>query len=298
MVSFELLDKLAECAFYNNLPVYRIAMYRDGEIKERTTRPSSDCLPIYSVSKTFSATFCGLVIDSGKMGLDTTVWELFRDEYPDMNPMWKYVTLEHVLSQTVGIDGGILDIDCQNAFDWGDDWLRTVLDDRFAAKPGERFNYSDSHFYLACRMAEKASGRRAQDLMSEKVFVPMRMQGWAWATCPRGHVVGGSGLFMRAADMAKHGALYMNYGEYGGMRILSRDFCERATSVISHPNADNDYGLSFWLPKNMKKFSVRCGGMFSQTININRTDGIVLAWQAYDNRGGVVGTYLDKIAEV
>lgn len=296
MATFELLDRLAECAFSNNIPVYRIAMYKDGEIKERVVNPTNDCMAIYSVSKVFAATVCGLAYDDGKIGYDTTVWELFRDEYPDMNPLWKDVTLEVALSQTVGLGGMFLDIDCQNAAAWGKDWLKAVLDNPFVTKPGEKFAYSDSNFYLACRMAEKASGRRAQDMMSERFFDPLLFQGWAWATCPRGHVVGGSGLFVRTADIAKLGVVYMNYGEYEGQRILSREFCEKATSVISHPNEDNDYGLAFWLPKKRKKFKVQCGGMLNQTVRINREDGIVISWHSYDDRG-VMGGKFDEILD-
>lgn len=295
MRDFALLDKLAELAKEKRYPMYRMAMYCDGEIREKVIAPSSVCHDIYSVSKNFITTACGICIDEGWMDYDTTVWDLFHDERPEMNPLWKDVTAEIVMSQTVGIRGMFLDIDTEDAFSWPEaDWLDRVLNHPFVYRPGEKFAYSDSNFYLVSRMVAKAAGRPAQDLLAERLFLPLKMQGWAWATCPRGHAMGGTGLFIRTVDMAKLGALYMDGGVYDGVRVLSESFAWRATHPISHPNDHEDYGLSFWLPKGDLHGVFRGSGAFNQGIWTDPTDRFVLAWHAFDD-DGTMGDFRDKI---
>lgn len=298
-MDFSVLDKLARRAEEEQLPVYRIAVWIDGEIREHEVNPANDCNDIYSVSKNYITTACGFCIDDGVMDYSTTVWDLFHDER-DLNPLWKEVTLERVLSQTVGIDGMFLDIDTEDAFAWEEeDWLDRVLNHPFVYAPGEKFAYSDSNFYLASRMAAKASGRYAEEILNERLFVPMKMQGWAWSKCPCGHVMGGTGLYIRTRDMAKLGALYLNGGIYEGKRILSEEFCHHATHAVSHPNEGSDYGLSFWIPTGASnprgKDVFRGSGMYQQSFCVDRDEGFVAAWQAHDRKGRVNGALTDVL---
>jgi CubicO group peptidase (beta-lactamase class C family) len=282
---FELLDELAACAAEKKYPIYRLAMYKDGELRERELIPAPECVALYSVSKNFITAACGMAIDDGAISYDTTVWELFHEKKPYLNEIWKKVTLETVLSQTTGQGGMFLDIDCGDAFSWEADWLDSVLKIPFAAEPGERFAYTDSNFYIASRMLSASIGMTASEFLSHRLFERMKMQGWAWACCPMGYAVGGSGLYLRCRDMAKFGAMMLSHGEFEGERYLSEDFCRRALSPISHPDENTDYGLSFWLPKGEKKCAFRCSGMNNQVIWGSKNDGFAIAWQAYDPSG-------------
>ena len=298
-MDFTILDKLAQRAADDQLPAYRISVWIDGEIREKVITPANDCNDIYSVSKNYITTACGFCIDDGYMDYSTTVWDLFHDER-DLAPQWKDVTLEMVLSQTIGISGMFLDIDTEAAFSWEEeDWLDRVLNHPFVYTPGEKFAYSDSNFYLASRMAAKASGRYAEEILNERLFVPMKMQGWAWSKCPKGHIMGGTGLFIRTRDMAKLGALYLNEGVYEGKRILSEEFCYHATHAVSHPHDNSDYGLSFWIPKNHSnppgRDVFRGSGMLNQSFWVDRGEGFVAAWHAYDTKGRTNDAFADVL---
>lgn len=287
MSDFSILNKMASFAKENHLPVYKIAMYLNGEVREAEVIPASRCNDIYSVSKNFTATAVGMCIDDGILSLDDTVFDIFKDTRPHMNPLWKEVTVERVLSQTVGIDGMFLDIDTEDVFTYKkSDWLDVVLEHPFVTKPGERFAYSDSNFYLASRIVARATGHPMQRLLEERLFTPLKMQGWAWSTCPLGHAMGGSGLFIETRDMAKFGAVYLNGGELYGVRVVSEDFVHKATSVISNYSHKGGYGLSFWISEDGSG-NYHCGGAFNQKIHIRKTDNYVLAWQAHDDMGTV-----------
>ncbi len=243
---FELLDELAAAAKEKHYPIYRIAMYMDGRLEERELIPAPECIALYSVSKNYITAGCGMAIDEGALAYDTTVWDLFSAEKPYLDERWKCVTLETVLSQTTGCGGMFLDIDCDDAFSWGEsDWLDAVLKKPFIHKPNTVFDYTDSNFYIASRMLSKATGKRANEYLSHRLFEKMKMQGWAWSCCPLGHAVGGSGLYLRCRDMAKFGAMILSGGVFEGERYLSEDFCRRATSPISHP--ERRHGLRSFL---------------------------------------------------
>ena len=295
MKDFTLLSELAECARSNRLPVYRIAMYKDGEIREEEIIPTTECVALYSVSKNFITTGCGMCISDGILSLDDTVWDYFHKDKPFLDPLWKDVTLERVLSQTTGTGGMFLDIDCDDVFSWGEgDWLDFVLKRPFVHNPGEVFDYTDSNFYIAARFIAKATGMSACTYISERFFYNLKMQGWAWSCCPEGHPIGGSGLYLRCRDMTKLGALYMNDGAWEGEQIISPEFAKRAVSPISHPNDDCDYGLSFWLPKHEPLCSFRGSGMNNQAIWVSKSESVSVAWQAYDPRGEM-GDKFDRI---
>ncbi len=282
---FELLDEMAALCAEKKYPIYRIAMYSGGELRECELIPAQECIALYSVSKNFITAACGMAVDDGALSLDTSVWELFRDEKPFIDEIWKKVTLETVLSQTTGQGGMFLDIDCGDAFEWEADWLDSVLKKPFVSEPGSVFAYTDSNFYIASRMLSKAVGMTANEFLSHRLFERMKMQGWAWSCCPMGYAVGGSGLYLRGRDMAKFGAMMLSHGVFEGERYLSEDFCRRALSPISHPDENTDYGLSFWLPRGERDCAFRCSGMNNQAIWASESRGFAVAWQAYDPTG-------------
>ena len=172
---FELLDELAACAKDKHYPIYRIAMYKDGRLEERELIPAPECIALYSVSKNYITAGCGMAIDEGFLTYDTTVWDLFRAEKPYLDERWKCVTLETVLSQTTGCGGMFLDIDCDDAFSWGEsDWLDAVLKKPFIHEPNTVFDYTDSNFYIASRMLAEATGKRANEYLSHRLFEKMK----------------------------------------------------------------------------------------------------------------------------
>lgn len=289
MIDFSLLDKISSFARENRIPVYGIAMYNGEELREAPVVPANECNDLYSGSKSFTSTAVGICVTDGILSLNETVYDIFKDIRPDMNPLWKKVTVERVISQTVGIAGMFLDIDTEDMFAppyAGRDWLDVVLEHPFVTEPGTKFAYSDSNFYLASRIVAKVTGRPMQELLAERLFNPLKMQGWAWSTCPNGHAMGGTGLFVRVKDFAKLGALYLNDGEYEGVRVVSKEFARRATSVVAHCDEHTGYGLGFWiLGKNPATF--QASGMYNQISYVNRDAGCVIAWEGHDTNGKI-----------
>ncbi|MBQ7982867.1 MAG: serine hydrolase [Clostridia bacterium] len=269
----------------HNIPAYAVTVIRDGEAETVRINPANDCNDIYSISKNFTATAIGMLCDRGLLTTETSIREVLAPLYPDMPAVWDDCTVGHVLCQTTGIEHGFLDIDCEDAQTFGDDWLRfTLYDHAPTVKPGTLYRYSDSNFYLLSRVFAQAAGEKMMDFMQREFFVPMGFQGQAWAVCPAGHAMGGTGLFIRVPDMAKLGQLYLDGGVYNGRRYLSGEWCRRATKQLVFVGGNDGYGYSFW--KNIHEPSdFFCGGMNGQAVRVYPEKRLVIAWQAHDHNG-------------
>lgn len=277
-----MLNRFVEIAKEYNVPAYAVTVIRDGVSETARINPANDCNDIYSISKNFTATAIGMLCDRGMLSVDDTIYDILSPLYPDMPTVWKDCTVAHVLYQTTGIEHGFLDIDCEDARSFGADWLHYTLFDRApTVKPGTLYRYSDSNFYLLSRVFAQAAGEKMMDFMQREFFVPLEFQGQAWAVCPDGHAMGGTGLFIRVPDMAKLGQLYLGGGVWEGKRILSEQWCAEATRLRTPVDERRGYGYSFWC-ELAHPTEFHCGGMNGQAIRIYPEKKLVIAWQAHD----------------
>lgn len=59
--------------------------------------------------------------------------------------------------------------------------------------------------------------------------------------------MGATGLYLGARDMAKLGILYMQMGEFDGIRVFSQQWAQDASSQHAGDDIGRRYGYSFWL---------------------------------------------------
>ncbi len=124
---------------------------------------------IGSITKMFTAAAILLLLEEGKLTLDDPL-QKHLPEYPDMA---KGVTLRHLLNHTSGIFSFT---DIKNR--WSDirldlkheEILEKFQDVPLAFKPGEKFKYSNSGYYLLGMVIEKVSGRKYHEFLEEQIF--------------------------------------------------------------------------------------------------------------------------------
>lgn len=279
-----IFEKMTELIREKNLPVYTLAAAAsEDDIRTETCSPAHLCNNIYSVSKNFTATAAGILFDRGQLRLTDDMWSLFHGSYKNMPEEWKYITVRHVLTQTIGIDRGFLDVDVEDTSLYPtDDYLKMVFELPLVHAPGTRFCYSDSNYYLASRIVHAACGEEMTSFLRRELFNPLGFTAPAWMFCPHGHAMGATGLFCSVKDMIKLGILYANGGVWNGQRILSEKWVEEATK----PQVEGRYGYSFWMNSDAPWYT--CGGMFGQKILIPRKKGKkIIAWSAYDRNHAV-----------
>jgi CubicO group peptidase (beta-lactamase class C family) len=140
---------------------------------------ASDQFHLGSDTKAMTATLIAMLVEEGKLKWTTTVGESFTDI--PMDPHWKPITLEQLLWHRGGVP-----------MDLSEDWLwehlwqfkGTPTEARMALVTGVlkhppkfpgKYSYANGGYAMAGAMAERVTGRSWEDLMREKLFVPLGM---------------------------------------------------------------------------------------------------------------------------
>ncbi len=227
---------------------------------------------IYSVSKMFTVTAVGILCDRGLLKTSDMVTDILKEECPaGYNPYWENTTVDNLIKHRTGITGGF-DTDVFDASEYNPDYLKEIMLKEWVCPPDTERHYEDAHYYILSRIVNKVSGKPLFNFCWENIFLPLGFKEAAWSSCPKGHAIGATGLYIRCEDMIKLGAVYLNNGEYRGKRIVSRDWVE---NVLSR---------QYEFAPNGIKDSYNKGGMNGQELLVIPSDNRVIAWQGYEIR--------------
>lgn len=203
--------------------IHRIAEIKaDGEAEILELHPATPCQNGYSIAKAFTTTAVGILHDRGLLDTEENVpaalGKLCPQEY---DPRWNHTTVHMLLKHLVGLPVGFLDIDCEDANQFGRDYLHYAMNHPLYEDHGSVYRYTDAAFYLLSCIVENRAGMPLDSFLWRELFLPLHFRDAAWSHCPLGHAMGATGLFLRAEDMVKLGALYLNGGVWKGRRLLS-----------------------------------------------------------------------------
>lgn len=132
---------------------------------------------IASCSKQFTAVAVLQLAGRGLLSLDAPLAEYFP-EYTD--PLWRKVTVAHLLSHSSGIPDGRsgMSYTLQQRID-GDENLSTEFMqtvDHLNFEPGTDYEYLNPTFVLLGRLVERVSGQVFTDYVRENILVPAGME--------------------------------------------------------------------------------------------------------------------------
>ncbi len=266
------LEALAAEIKRQNFPIYRIAEIKDGgEAECMLLCPSNACQDSYSVAKAFTVTALGILFDQGRLKPEDRVSD-FLQIPSGADPRWGRVTLDMVMRHRVGFSKNFLDIDMFDPHQFGDDYLAYLFAAPLECDPDTERVYSDAAYYLLACVTEAITGQPQDAFLWERLFAPLGFSQVAWSKCPRGHVIGGSGLYIQTNDMAKLGEVYRTGGLYHGRRILSKVWCDMV------------FDRSYELRRSEFGEAYRKSGMNGQMLMILPNEGRVVAWHGYSER--------------
>lgn len=267
-------ERLALKVKENGLHLFSVA-YEGKDGKEKAcVFPANPCNNSYSVAKAFIVTAIGLLWEAGKIRPEDKVTELLERHLPSrIDPRYKDVTVEHLLTHKAGYDRGFLDIDAEDITKYpDDDFIKLALSEPIVHTPGTHFCYTDAAFYLLSVIVTELTGKRADDFLRPLLFQKLGFHEMAWGICPRGYTIGATGLFLRTEDMVKLGSVYANDGMYGEERILSPEWVEL---VLSR-------GYEFHRVEDTDLYAK--GGMRGQMLCFSRKRRFACAWHGYETR--------------
>ncbi len=227
---------------------------------------------IGSMTKQFTAAGIMLLVENGTVSLDEAI-----DKYlPDLPLAWRGVTVRHLLTHTSGIKdfADLADTETERAKDYTKAQIIALVSGApLEFRPGEKWNYSNTGYFLLGMIIERVSGKPYEDFLRERIFQPLGMvdtrlndlneivpsraagyvlrNGHLYNGQPVSptHTYGAGGLLSTAADLAKwDAALYTE-------RVLRKSSLEQmltpATLNDSQPARNsvfnNYYGFGWFL---------------------------------------------------
>lgn len=269
-----LIEVLTNTAKIKELPVISIAVSTADGIASSTIMAGNPCQNCYSITKVYCVTAIGMLYDEGKIKTTDTIGEIFKEEIEgygiDANK-WADITIHDVMKHEAGFKvGGLLDIDAQDATKWGSqDYLKLVLEAELDGKKTGR--YTDAAYYLISRVVTKISGEKLDEFLAKRLFNKTDCREYAFAECPQGYPIGATGLYIRSADVAKLGRIYIDGGKYKDQQIISKEWVDLVLK--------NGYEL------NRSGAGYAKGGMRGQYLYINLEKNVAAAWHSYDPDG-------------
>jgi len=255
--------------------LHSIMVLRHGKvIAEGWAKPyaANEKHTMYSVSKSWTSTAIGFLVDEGKLKVTDKVIDIFP-EYKDIqtNKYLNDISVKDLLTMSVGHKIEPL----RSVVSSKNDWKRTFLAAQIDNLPGSKFLYNTGATYMLSAIIQKISGQKTLDYLNDKLLKPLEISEIDWETDPAGINTGGWGIRVKTEDMAKLGQLYLQKGKWKGKQILSTSWINEATSkqIEQDPSATQaqkdssdwlqGYGYQFWRCRNG---AFRADGAFGQYI--------------------------------
>ena len=217
---------------------------------------------VWSLTKSFTSTVLGLLIDEGRASLDTPAC----DYVPAMAAAYPEVTLRHFTTMTSGYravgdepKGSYLHGPSSTPFLPAPDPLFTP--------PGSQYAYWDSAMNEFGLVLTRILGEPMQSFLRRRIIdrIGISPDRWRWGVMTEVEALevnGGSGnagkhVVTSARELARFGLLFLNRGNWAGEQLISSDWVDAASSVqvpaempLGHPKSNIDgrgvYGFNWW----------------------------------------------------
>jgi CubicO group peptidase (beta-lactamase class C family) len=209
---------------------------------------------IYSATKSFTSTALGLLVQDGKVSINT----LAKDLEPALTEYYPTVTLRHFATMTSGYDsaGGSYEFDTQGR---GDDWNPGPPAPPIFP-PGSKFRYWDDAMSQFGSVLTKAAGQPLDQLFKSRIADPIGMTRWRWTEndTPTGRFLSWQGgIWTSSRELARFGHLFLNRGNWNGRQLIDASWVDQATTVQVPATVPNDtpprsrgagvYGYNWWV---------------------------------------------------
>jgi len=222
----------------------------------------------WSASKTFTAVAVGFAVQDGLLSLDSKLVDyLEASELPaSVSDTLAGLNVYNLLRMSSGLR-------LDPVGDTGSGKLKTpvktVLEGGFIFSPGEKFKYNSHDTYLLSVLVQKATGKKVEDYLKDKLFEPLGICDYHWDVSAEGYNMGGWGLYISTESLAKMGQFFLQNGEWNGKQLLDSAWIEQAMSPQIYPGgeiiAEDDwrcgYGYQMW---QCTHNAVRLAGSYGQ----------------------------------
>ncbi|MDQ3846506.1 MAG: beta-lactamase family protein [Bacteroidota bacterium] len=217
-----------------------VLIYQDGKILlNQPLSTMNEPNELMSVTKSIVGLAVGKMITEHLIdSLDVPVWIFY--------PEWKQglkekITLRHLLTHTSGIQN------VENASKEiypSKDFVQLALAADLTDTPGVKFQYNNKAVNLLAGIIKKATSKRMDLYIKEKLFLPLGITDFKWQLDKSGNPHVMAGCQLSASSILKTGKLILANGYYDNKEIISSAFI----SEMMKPQLNSpEYGLLWWL---------------------------------------------------
>lgn len=271
-----LCDFLEALESDRSIALHTLSISRGGKPLLAVAAPGYDLTVrhlTHSVCKTVTGLAVGLLIDEGKLSLDTPLYTLFPDKLPPLyGGKSRLITIRHLLSMSTGVPFA------ETGSVTSEDWMRSFFDSIPTFTPGTGFAYNSMNSYMLSAVIERITKQSLPDYLRPRLFEPLGIDDVVWERCPQGITKGGWGLYLAPLDMLKLGEVILSRGMYKGRRVIPAKWIDemcRKHKETPEKVGPYSYGYQIWVAEDGG--SLLCNGMLGQNIWICPQNGIVVA---------------------
>jgi CubicO group peptidase (beta-lactamase class C family) len=208
-----------------------------------------------SVSKTVTSATIGVAMARGdfKTPLSTPVLHYFDEtKVKNLDARKRRMSVRDLLTMTSGLDWNedLPYDDPANPSDLmeaSDDWVQFVIDRPMKEEPGTVFAYSSGATELLAYIFKRETAVDIEDYARSHLFGPLGIRNYFWKRTPLGVVDTEGGLYLRTADLAKIGQLYLNDGRWNGQPLMTSDWVKESLIPRIDAGEGFQYGYQWWL---------------------------------------------------
>ena len=210
---------------------------------------------IRSATKSLTSAVVGIAIAAGLVaGVDALVFPSLAAYAPFAHDdaRKRAITVEHLLTMASGLDADE-DEPASPGYEgrlWESaDWLRFALDLPMVRAPGQRLAYASVNTFILGVIVEEASRKPLSAYAHDRLFGPLGITDFHWASTPLGRTVAQGNLSLRARDMAKFGQLFLDRGGWRGVQIVPEAWVQ-ASVAGRYPvpwDGYDSYGYGWYL---------------------------------------------------
>lgn len=180
----------------------------------------------------------------GKMLTDSLIKSIDQPVY-EFYPEWKQgmkkdITIRQLLNHTSGMQN----FPSTNVEIYpSPDFVKLALAAEITDTPGTKFLYNNKAVNLLEGIVKIVTGKTIDKYLEEKIFTPMGIKNFDWATDKNGNPQCMAGFQVLPKDMAKLGQLFLQKGSWEGKQLIAENwFAETVT-----PGVEPTCGLLWWL---------------------------------------------------
>lgn len=217
----------------------------------------------FSACKSIVSIAIGMLIDEGKLSLDTKLSDIFKKEMSSVSKLkMRDMTVYNLLTMTSGMTSyEEITAICEGTN------LKSYFNTSLSFDPGTKFAYNSTNTYVLSAILKKISGEGLCDYLESRLFAPLGIENYYWEKSEDGIEIGGWGLYISPEDIAKLGILLLNGGEWQGKRIISQEYINTATENhvgVTGSKYGFGYGFQMWTASDSDEFLFN--GMLGQNV--------------------------------